>query len=253
MGAQVPVLEMSGRSDVGCAREHNEDTIAWSDTSGLAMLADGMGGHNAGEVASALAIEIMHRLLVELPAENGAQERALHSAAADANVAILDKAGSQPTYYGMGTTLAVAVFRADEVMIGHVGDSRVYRFRGGSLERLTSDHSLLQELVDGGFMSADEAAESVNKNVITRALGIEPTVAMDVKRFALLPGDVYLLCSDGLTDMVSDNTIAKILTDNMDNVDAAAETLVAEANRNGGKDNISVILVRVKRLAPRTA
>lgn len=253
MGSQVPILEMSGRSDVGCAREHNEDSIAWNDTMGLAMLADGMGGHNAGEVASALAIEILHGLLLDLPGENREQENALKNAVADANIAILDKAGTQPTYYGMGTTLAVAIFRTDEVLIGHVGDSRVYRFRGGSLERLTSDHSLLQELVDGGFMSADEAAESVNKNVITRALGIEPTVAMDVKRYALLPGDVYLLCSDGLTDMVRDNDIAKLLTENMDNVDAAAEQLVATANLNGGKDNISVILIRVKRLAPRTA
>ncbi len=241
----VPTLQMSGRTDTGCAREHNEDQIAWDASAGLALLADGMGGHNAGEVASALAISLLHPLLRDLPADVLEQEVGMQNAVADANMEILQKAGSDAIYNGMGTTLALVLFRAAGVMVAHVGDSRVYRLRGGRLEQLTADHSLLQELVAGGFMTADEAAQAVNKNVITRALGIEPTVEVEVHHHEIQTGDVYLLCSDGLNDMVTDNAIAQLLLNNMDNLEAAADALVAEANRCGGNDNISVILVRV--------
>lgn len=241
----VPVLQMSGRTDTGCAREHNEDQIAWDAAAGLALLADGMGGHNAGEVASALAVSILHPLLRDLPVDTLEQEVGMQNAVADANSEILHKAGSDAVFNGMGTTLALALFRGRGVMVGHVGDSRVYRLRSGRLELLTTDHSLLQELVAGGFMSADEAQEAVNKNVITRALGIEPTVEVEVHHHEVQPGDIYLLCSDGLNDMVTDNDIAKLLMDNMDNLEDAANALVAEANRCGGNDNISVILARV--------
>ena len=248
MGEPVPTLEMSGRTDVGCARSSNEDSIAWHAAAGLALLADGMGGHNAGEVASAIAIDILDRLLQQVASDLQSREQAVHNAVAEANSAILDKAGSQPAYQGMGTTLALALFRDDTVTISHVGDSRVYLLRDGEMQRLTTDHSLLQELVDGGFMSAEEAEEAVSKNIITRALGIEPTVVVDSQCRTIRSGDLFLLCSDGLTDMVSDNAIAKILKDNVDNIDTIAEALVAEANRNGGDDNISVILVRVRAL-----
>lgn len=241
----VPELQMSGRTDTGCTREHNEDQIAWDANAGLALLADGMGGHNAGEVASALAISVLHPLLRDLPADTLEQEVGMQNAVADANTEILQKAGSDAVFSGMGTTLALALFRGRGVMIGHVGDSRVYRLRGGCLELLTSDHSLLQELVAGGFMSADEAQEAVNKNVITRALGIEPAVEVEIHHHEVQVDDIYLLCSDGLNDMVTDNSIAKLLTDNRDNLEAAANALVAEANRCGGNDNISVILARV--------
>lgn len=246
MGGAIPTLQMSGRTDVGCARKSNEDSIAWNAAAGLALLADGMGGHNAGEVASAVAIDILDRLLQPVAGDTETQERAIHNAVADANVAILDKAGTQPAYHGMGTTLALALFRDDTVTIAHVGDSRVYRMRDDQLQQLTTDHSLLQELIDGGFMAPEEAQEAVGKNIITRALGIEPVVAVDSRSHALLPGDLFLLCSDGLTDMVNDDVIAQILKDNVDNIDAGAERLVAEANANGGNDNISVILVRVQ-------
>ncbi|WP_197722772.1 Stp1/IreP family PP2C-type Ser/Thr phosphatase [Sulfurivermis fontis] len=241
----VPTLQMSGRTDVGCAREHNEDQIAWDASAGLALLADGMGGHNAGEVASALAISVLHPLLRDLPADTLEQEVGMQNAVADANKEILHKAASDVIFNGMGTTLALALFRGKGVMIGHVGDSRVYRLRGEQLTQLTADHSLLQELVASGFMTADEAAHAVNKNVITRALGIEPNVDVEVHHHEIEPGDIYLLCSDGLNDMVTDNSIAKLLMDNRDNLDVAADALVAEANRCGGNDNISVILVRV--------
>lgn len=241
----VPELQMSGRTDTGCTREHNEDQIAWDANAGLALLADGMGGHNAGEVASALAISVLHPLLRDLPADTLEQEVGMQNAVADANTEILQKAGSDAVFSGMGTTLALALFRGRGVMIGHVGDSRVYRLRGGRLELLTTDHSLLQELVAGGFMTADEAQEAVNKNVITRALGIESAVEVEVHHHEVQVGDIYLLCSDGLNDMVTDNSIAKLLTDNMDNLEDAANALVAEANRCGGNDNISVILARI--------
>lgn len=245
MFENVPTLQMSGRTDVGCARDHNEDQIAWDASAGLALLADGMGGHNAGEVASALAISILHPLLRDLPSDVLEQEVGMQNAVTEANSEILHKAASEAVFNGMGTTLALALFRGTGIMVGHVGDSRVYRLRGGRLELLTSDHSLLQELVAGGFMSAEEAAEAVNKNVITRALGIEPTVDVEVHHHEVRVGDIYLLCSDGLNDMVTDNTIAKILIDNMDNLETAADALVAEANRCGGNDNISAILARV--------
>lgn len=241
----VPTLQMSGRTDVGCAREHNEDQIAWDANAGLALLADGMGGHNAGEVASALAISVLHPLLRDLPGDTLEQEVGAQNAVADANSEILHKAASDAVFNGMGTTLALALFRGKGVMVGHVGDSRVYRLRHDRLEQLTADHSLLQEMVAGGFMTAEEARRAVNKNVITRALGIEPTVDVELHHHEVQAGDLYLLCSDGLNDMVTDNTIAKLLMNNRDNLDAAADALVAEANRCGGNDNISVILVRI--------
>lgn len=241
----VPILQMSGRTDTGRRREHNEDQIAWDVEAGLALLADGMGGHNAGEVASALAISVLQPLLRDLPSDTLEQEVGMQNAVSDANAEILHKAASEVVFNGMGTTLALAIFRGRSVMVGHVGDSRVYRLRDGRLEQLTSDHSLLQELVTGGFMSAEEARQSVSKNVITRALGIEPGVDVEVHHHEVQGGDRYLLCSDGLSDMVTDNAIAKLLMDYRDNLDAATEALVAEANRCGGKDNISVILVRV--------
>lgn len=241
----VPTLQMSGRTDVGCAREHNEDQIAWDASAGVALLADGMGGHNAGEVASALAISVLHPLLRDLPADPLEQEVGMQNAVADANTEILHKAASDVVFNGMGTTLALVLFRDNGVMVGHVGDSRVYRLRDGRLQQLTADHSLLQELVAGGFMTAEEAKLAVNKNVITRALGIEPTVDVEVHHHEIQAGDLYLLCSDGLNDMVTDNTIAQLLLDYKDNLDVAADALVAEANRCGGNDNISVILARV--------
>lgn len=241
----VPTLEMAGRTDVGCARDHNEDQIAWDAAAGLALLADGMGGHNAGEVASALAISVLHPLLRDLPGDTLEQEVGMQNAVADANAEILQKAASDAVFSGMGTTLALALFRGRGVLVGHVGDSRVYRWRAGALEQLTCDHSLLQELISSGFMTAEEAVQAVSKNVITRALGIEAAVELEVHHHELQPGDIYLLCSDGLNDMVDDNAIANLLGVTAHNLNMAADALVAEANRCGGNDNISVILVRV--------
>lgn len=241
----VPELVMSGGTDVGRMRDHNEDAIAWDARSGLALLADGMGGHNAGEVASNIAIEMLGRQLNEVGEDEIGREVAVHNAVADANSAIFDKSASQPLYQGMGTTLVLTLFRGNSLTVGHVGDSRIYRLRGGALERLTADHSLLQELVAGGFMTEEEAQASVSKNVITRALGIEHTVEVEVGHHAIAAGDVYLLCSDGLTDMADDNAIAHLLMEYGDNPQTAAAALVQLANRNGGKDNISVVVVRV--------
>ncbi len=246
MDSRIPPLQISARTDVGCVRSHNEDSIAWDSTAGWALLADGMGGHNAGEVASALAVEVLRPLLGEVPEDSLEQEVALHNAVADANSAILQRSTERPSYRGMGTTLALVQFRDNNVMVGHVGDSRVYRLRGGSLQALTADHSLLVELVRDGLMSETEAREAVGKNVITRALGIETIVDLEVSSHDIAGGDIYLLCSDGLSDLVCEELMARILEAGRDNLEQAADQLVAEAKRSGGNDNISVILVRVK-------
>ena len=250
-------IEIAGVTDVGRKRSHNEDSIASDSELGVAILADGMGGYKAGEVASQLAVQmIMDDLrtgLVEArtggkAAEDSsgysAESMVLKSAIEKANEAIFRTAQSQPQCQGMGTTLVSAAFYDDRMAIAHVGDSRLYRLRAGSLEQLTSDHSLLQELVDKGFYTPEEAKQSLNKNLVTRAVGIELKVSPDLQEEVVLPGDLYLLCSDGLSDIVTDDEIHLTLDRYSANLADAAKALVQLANDHGGKDNISVILVR---------
>jgi protein phosphatase len=147
----------------------------------------------------------------------------------------------------MGTTLVVALWHDNKMAVGHIGDSRLYRWRGGTLEQVTRDHSLLQEQIDSGMITKEQARHSQNKNLVTRAVGIDPEVETEVHTYPVQPGDVYLLCSDGLSDMVSDEDIQTTLTSLHSNLPLAAEQLVQQANDNGGRDNVSVILVRVVR------
>lgn len=248
-------LEIVERTDTGRRRDHNEDCVGSDAAHGIAALADGMGGHNAGEVASGLAIESILRDLPErletlVEAEGDDQAWSPESLVAgnvleQSNRAIHDAATSQPQYQGMGTTVIVAVFYEDRLSIAHVGDSRVYRLRNGELEQLTRDHTLLQELVDRGFYTYEEARQSLNRNIVTRALGAEPEVKVDLQEDIALPGDLYLLCSDGLNDMLDHETIRLTLTEFGANLDEAADRLVEQANEQGGADNISVVLVRV--------
>lgn len=248
-------LAMASCCDSGRKREHNEDRVHIDPANGLAIVADGMGGHNAGEVASQLAIDslveaVCHGLgnLAE-GAQDGdlsAEGQLLRRAIEQSNRIIEQTARNQKMYEGMGTTVVATVFHDDSVSIGSVGDSRVYRLRGGTLEQLTQDHTLLQELVNRGFYTPEEARASLNRNIVTRALGVESDVGVDIIEDVVLKHDRYLLCSDGLNDMVEDRDIQKILGEPGDDLDRIARMLVDRANRNGGKDNISAAVIDVR-------
>ncbi len=250
-----PELEFANVSDVGRRRPQNEDSAVTDTESGFALVADGMGGYKAGEVASAIAAKVVfdgvregcrkHQFLRENAAMDEAREsRLLRTMIEQANQLIFETAQKIPECQGMGTTIVTALFTPDRVIIAHVGDSRIYRLREGELKQMTSDHSLLQELIDRGFFSPAEAAASAPKNMVTRALGIDESVEVDVQELRTRPDDIYLLCSDGLNDMVSDEGIHLTLSKYSANLLEAAHALVGLANDEGGKDNISVVLAR---------
>jgi len=235
-------------------RSHNEDSIAAEPDIGLAVLADGMGGYNAGEVASGIAVELIRTEVkktlagTRLEDLNGKGVETLIAEHAErANAAIYQAAQSQPQYSGMGTTLVVAMWCDNQISVGHIGDSRLYRLRGATFEQVTRDHSLLQEQIDSGMITKEQARHSQNKNLVTRAVGIDPQVEAEVHTYNVQQGDIYLLCSDGLSDMVSDDDIQLTLSSLQTNLPLAAQQLVQQANDNGGRDNVSVILVRVMR------
>ncbi|MBL8330456.1 MAG: Stp1/IreP family PP2C-type Ser/Thr phosphatase [Rubrivivax sp.] len=241
--------EFSSAIDTGRARTNNEDAVVIDERHGLAVLADGMGGYNAGEVASNMATSFVAAELgrwlgdAAEPASNADLRRAMEICVDNANRAIFNSANSNPSYAGMGTTLVVAVFREAQLVLGHVGDSRAYRLRGSKLVQMTRDHSLLQEQLDAGLITPEQALYATHKNLVTRAVGVEDTVLLEVHTHEVLPGDVYLLCSDGLSDMLHDHEIALLLS-NQPSLQAASLALVDAANAAGGRDNISVILAR---------
>jgi protein phosphatase len=243
-------LEFFSATDTGRARHNNEDSVALDETNALMVLADGMGGYNAGEIASSMAtsfiISELGRWLTE--AANDASDtdvrRAMDICVDNANRAIFNAANSDPKCAGMGTTLVLGVFREGRLLIGHVGDSRGYRLRGGRLTQITHDHSLLQEQIDAGLITLEQAAFSSNKNLVTRAVGVEDTVLLETHLHDVLPGDTYLLCSDGLSDMLDDESIQQVFL-GTESLPEAVAALVGAANDAGGKDNISVILARV--------
>src|SRR6476469_6252988 len=259
--ARVPasstgVLDVAHRSDPGMVRAHNEDAI-FVDRAGLAILADGMGGYNAGEDASGIAVSVIKEgLLPEIASGRDLSKvdvhtRLTHAALllqqqiAAANKGIYEAAQNRPECAGMGTTVVAAVFHGTRVSIAHIGDSRCYRLRGERFEQLTRDHSLLQEQIDSGQITQDQARYSLHKNLVTRALGIEAIVPADISEYRVEPDDVYLLCSDGLTDMVDTDVVHGIVDEQRATLDVAASQLIELANQNGGRDNISVILTRV--------
>lgn len=237
------------RTDPGLARDNNEDSVALDEPTRLAILADGMGGYNAGEVASGMATTFIKselgRWLVQAGEHANAREvrRAMEICVDNANRSIFNASNSNPQYGGMGTTLVLGVFQEGRVMIGHIGDSRCYRLRGPEFTQITKDHSLLQEQMDAGLITPEQAATSANKNLVTRALGVEDAVLLEVNEHKVQTGDLYLMCSDGLSDMVDDASIAKILAADTPLEQKVAQ-LVDAANANGGRDNISVLLAQ---------
>jgi len=249
-------LEVVTRTDPGMVRSHNEDAVYGEAALGLAILADGMGGYNAGEVASGMATTLLASTFagivptcqpqaLDANGELVAHQQLVAQIGA-ANSAIYNAAQSQPQYAGMGTTLVFAWFYDNRLTLAHVGDSRLYRLRDDDFRQLTKDHSLLQEQLDSGMITAEEARYSQNKNLVTRALGVDPQVEVEINDFDVRPGDIYLLCSDGLNDMVEDEEMALTLQALGANLGLAAEQLVQMANDNGGRDNVSVILVKVR-------
>lgn len=254
-------LNFVGRTDTGRVREHNEDTIASDIDVGLLVLADGMGGYNAGEVASGIAVKTITNLVREGLAREDLNSIdrttgltrpsiVLRDAITRANKIIYQTARSQAECEGMGTTVVAALFYDNRISIAHVGDSRLYRQRGSEIAQVTMDHSLLQELVDRGFYSPEEAQRAANKNYVTRALGVEPQVEVEVQEQPVDKGDIYILCSDGLSDMVEDEDIRLTISTFGANLDTVAKQLIQLANENGGRDNVSVVLAQANEAFP---
>ncbi|MBO9514412.1 MAG: Stp1/IreP family PP2C-type Ser/Thr phosphatase [Variovorax sp.] len=241
--------EFAALTDPGRVRANNEDTIAFDASLGLVLLADGMGGYNGGEVASGMAIALLQASFGRWLAHAGPQahpkaiRRALQAGTDEANAAILEAGIANVQLQGMGTTLVLATFGPQRVIVGHIGDSRCYRLRGEKLTLLTRDHSLLQEQLDAGAITPEQAALSPHRNLVTRALGIERHVELEMHEHNVQQGDIFLLCSDGLSEMVPDAQIFTILLQE-NALSEKATLLVAAANENGGRDNISVVLAR---------
>ncbi len=254
-------LEMATATHTGMVRSHNEDSVNVEPDIGLAVLADGMGGYNAGEVASGIATALIatetREALTRLNPHNVDQQSGemvafdmLNDVVTKANASIYQSANSQPQYAGMGTTLVVGLFCDNKVIVAHIGDSRCYRLRDNKLEQITRDHSLLQEQIDSGLLTKEAARRSLNKNLVTRALGIEASVIPEIHVHEVMPGDLYLMCSDGLNDMVEDEDIELTIGSLSSNLPLAATQLVQMANDAGGRDNISVVLVKIKKDFP---
>lgn len=246
---------ISGLTHQGLVRDHNEDSIGSESDMGLLVLADGMGGHKGGEVASALAVDTilsqLKKSLVDIKPgqiddttgycqESMAIERAIK----EANSVIYQASKNNIQYEGMGTTVVVLLLYDNRLTVAHVGDSRLYRMRNSILEQLTRDHTLLQELVDRGFYTKQEARKSLNKNLVTRAVGVNPTVDIDLLEDIAITDDIFLLCSDGLTDMIDDDLIEGTILNYRDDLEKTAKELVNQANQHGGKDNVSAMLAK---------
>jgi serine/threonine protein phosphatase PrpC len=246
---------LHGKTDVGSVRDHNEDAIGCDEDLGLAVLADGMGGHRGGEMASAITVSTILEQITEKAKSiktgetdeatgYSAESVAVFDAVTQANLNVHESSEANAQYRGMGTTVVVLMFYDDRFTVAHVGDSRLYRLRDGVLEQLTRDHSLMQELIDRGFYTPEQARNSLNKNLVTRAIGIDKHVQIDIQEDVAMTNDVYLLCSDGVTDMIDDYMIRETLQNNIDDLDQAASDLIRLANDRGGKDNISALLAK---------
>lgn len=255
------VMDVAVLSDTGLVRGHNEDSTGADLEHGLLLVADGMGGYRAGEVASAIAITATVRsyrsglkgLTGVFAADSdqaacSTEGRVFRDAIENANTLIYETARDEPEYKGMGTTVVGLVFHDEAVTVGHVGDSRAYRYRDGELTQLMSDHTVRQELVDRGLYTAQEANEAISRNLVTRALGVERAVEVDIVEESTRPGDLYLLCSDGLNDMVGEAPLQELFARHNTDIETLASELIKAANANGGEDNVSILLARLNRL-----
>ena len=253
----APVIEVAGVSDVGRLRKRNEDAIDWDTRLGVAMVADGMGGSQGGDIAATTALRSIKDDLRRALADgerHGSRARSREVRAAlvvelvrRANQGVRKSAARDEQLSGMGTTLVMALLGPNYLTAAHVGDSRLYRLRGSGLERLTEDHSMVQEMVGRGQMNARQAAMSRHRNVITRALGIAQDVTVDVAHHEIAPGDIFMLCTDGLTNMVPESEIAAALSAHAHCLETAAKNAVNLAIARGGRDNVSVVLLRILR------
>ena len=244
------MYEIFAQTDQGLVRKNNEDAMAFDLDTGLCLLADGMGGYNAGEVASGMAVDFLSQHLTAWLLQAGHRasgkelRRALEACVGQVNHSIFSAAWSNPDPAGMGTTLVVGVFLEARLVLGHIGDSRCYRLRGMALQQITKDHSLVQEQVDAGLMTAQQALMSPHRNLITRALGVDDSISVEINEHRVEPGDLYLMCSDGLSDMVLDPVIEAVMNVS-GTLQQKAASLIRAANDSGGRDNISVMLVQV--------
>ncbi len=248
----------AAKTDVGQKRQGNEDRFCLDPALGLYVVADGMGGHAAGEVASRLAVETIHEWMGKYlsgadavtagPAApaGSAEANFLLSSIRLANRIIFDSAKDRPEYAGMGTTVVAVLARGDRFVLAHVGDSRIYRIRRDDISQISRDHSFVQEQVDSGMMSATEAHQSQYRHMITRALGLKESVDVDLTEQPACPGDVLLLCSDGLSDLLDDEDMLAAVRAHVDNLDEACRALVDRANSKGGDDNITVLVVQAQ-------
>jgi protein phosphatase len=235
--------EAAAQTSLGRVRGSNEDAFGYRADQGFFIVCDGMGGAAGGEVASRMTVQaVLERMCTDAAARDGRET--LHNAIADANRAVMERADRDPGLYGMGTTLVALVLRPGIALIAHAGDSRCYLWRNGKLERQTHDHSLVDEQMRLGTMTREEAERSPFRSVITRAIGTQQTINEEVQEVKTEPGDVFLLCSDGLTREVDEDEMARVLGVGND-LQRAAQRLVECANEAGGRDNVTCVLVRV--------
>lgn len=254
-------LEISGMSDAGCSRANNEDCITWNSELGLAILTDGMGGAKAGEIAGRIAAETVLKEVREhinqlfskpthaVEEKYSQAGRILYNALAKANSVILGIAEEQLECKGMGATTVATLFHDNRVSVAHVGDSRLYLLRNGMLRQITEDHTVIYELIKCGLYTREQAEESINKNIVTRAVGVTTDLRVDILEESALPDDIFMLCSDGLTDLVPDSAIQELL-ETGSKLNYTAQKLVDLAKKFGGNDNISLILIRVLKSYP---
>lgn len=243
------------QTHVGLHRDRNEDAVASDLSIGLLLLADGMGGYKAGEVASEIAVLMIAAEITESMQRSAAyrqsmlkrliESQMMLDAVKKTNAAIYQISQNEPQCAGMGTTLVAAIFTTNQVVVGHIGDSRMYLLRGLKLKQITEDHSLVQAQINAGLISQEQAEASTKKNLVTRALGVDQEVELELQIFDVAVGDVYLLCSDGLSDLVNDAEIEKILIEAGHNIARAANKLIEAANEQGGTDNVSVVIAEV--------
>ena len=243
-------IKAFGLTDVGRRRESNEDDFLLEPGRGVYAVADGMGGHAAGEIASRLAIDTLREVLQRDEPGNATSNPEddaewLRQAVVEANKRICDSIRLHEERRGMGTTVVAMVQSGRDAIVGHVGDSRLYLFRGNELMRMTSDHSWVNEQVKLGLMNDDTAQRHPMRNIVTRALGSRPDVVVDLSSTEIEPGDVFLLCSDGLNTMLTDQQIQDLLASNRREPEAACRALIHEANRFGGEDNVTVVVACV--------